>query len=412
MSYGIIGLGKMGSNLALNISNKHKLHLYNRSSAKVDNTIKKGKRGSMKGHKTILQMTQSMERPRTILTMLPHGETTNEIISHTLKLIEPGDTIIDCANEFYKESSLREKLCDKYQVNYLGTGMSGGASGALNGPAVMVGGRASAFMQQKDYLNAFCKNVVHVNNDADSGHFTKMVHNGIEYVMLQAIADMYAYFNYDYDYTSAVLRRCSSENSEMNGYLTRSAFNVLDNCDDMYNMDKIRDVAHMNDTGLWCVEYAYKNGICTPTMHSAVQARIASNFPKNTEAIGQRCNYNIDLDAAYNALRLVYAMSVYEGLMLINHKRIDEKKAQDAWSAATIIECPMIMCSKRKLMGIADESIYKARMFLIECVRNGVPVPSVSAAIQHHDFINQKKTQMNLIMAQRHYFGQHEFKTN
>jgi 6-phosphogluconate dehydrogenase len=399
MSYGLIGLGTMGSNLALNISKKHKLHLYNRSSSKIDVAIN----SSMKRYQTVLQMTQSMSRPRTLIIMLPHGEPSNEMISHTLKLLDPGDTIIDCANEHYTQSSLRQNMCDKYQVNFLGTGISS----YFNSSAVMIGGKANVYKQQKEFFNDFCKSVVHIKDSPDSGHFCKMVHNGIEHVMLQAIADMYAYFNYNYDFTSAVLRRCSHESSDMNGYLIHSAFNVLDNSNGTYNMDTISDIAQMNDTGLWCVEYAYKHNISIPTIHSAVQSRIASKLPKSSTS--QRENSQMDLDVAYNTLRLVFATAVYEGLQLIKHKQIDQDKAQCAWSDTTIIECPMMTYNNEKLVSITNESIAKARLFLLECVRNGVPVPSVSAAVQHHDFIHQHKTQMNLVMAQGHYFGTNLF---
>ena len=407
MSYGVIGLGTMGSNLALNISKKQKLHLYNRTASRIEKTIKEGTPGSMKGYETVFQMTQAMEKPRTIITMLPHGEPSMSMIKHTVKLLEPGDTIIDCANEHYTNSVQREKLCGTYQVNYLGTGMSGGANGALYGPAVMIGGRKSVYDAQKSYLHSFCNSVVHIDETPDSGHFTKMVHNGIEYAMLQTIADVYAYFNYNYDFMTTILRRCCNEKCELNGYLTQCAMYVLDN----YDIEKISDSAHMNDTGLWCVEYAYANGLSVPTMHSAVQARLASKLPKHNVKY-QRTNTKVDLDAGYQALRLVFAMAVYEGITLIEHKRIASNRAQEAWSTSTIIECPMVDKNKRELECITNESIHKARLLLAECVRNGVPVPSVSAAVQHHDFVNQPVTQMNLLMAQRNYFGQHPIKIN
>ena len=406
MSYGLIGLGSMGSNLALNISRKTHLHLYNRSYSKVDSTVAKGKTGSMKGHQTILQMTQSMSAPRTIITMLPHGTPSHDTIAHTLNLLEPGDTIIDCANEHYMTSIERQQLCDSFAVNYLGVGMSGGVKGAYNGPAVMVGGRNQIYKQQYDYLTSFCNNVVHIKDVADSGHFTKMVHNGIEYAMLQAIGDVYAYVNYDDELMSALLRRCCNDDSLLKGYLVNSAFNVIDN----YDISKISDIAEMNNTGLWCVEYAYQHGLSVPIMHSAVQSRIASKYEK--QGASQRRNTQIDLDAAYNALCLVFAMAMMEGIMLIEEKYIDVNKAQLAWSKHTIIECPLVTKSTSQLEKITDQSIHKARLVLLECVRNGVPVPSVSAAVQQHDFSHQLKTQMSMVMAQRNYFGQHAFKVD
>jgi 6-phosphogluconate dehydrogenase len=402
MSYGVIGLGSMGSNLAINISKKHKLHLYNRTTSIIEKTINQGTPGRMKGHQTVLQMTHAMEIPRTIINMLPHGEPSTTMMKHTVNLLDPGDTIIDCANEHYTHSVEREKLCDKHCVNYLGTGMSGGTNGALYGPAVMIGGRKSVYDAQKDYLNSFCNSVVHVGEKPDSGHFTKMVHNGIEYSMLQAIADVYAYLNYDYDSMTKILRRCCNRDSELNGYLAQCAFQVLDN----YDIGDISDVAPINDTVLWCVNYAYKHSINVPTMHSAIQARLASTVPKNNVWY-QRSNTKVNLDAAYQALRLVFAMAVNEGISLIEHKSIASINAKDAWSTSSIIECLMLNKNKTELDCITNESIHKARILLTECVRSGVPVPSISAAVQHHDFTHQPVTQMNFLMAQRNYYGQH-----
>lgn len=401
MSYGIIGLGAMGSNLALNISKNHKLHLYNRSKVKVDATIAQGKKGQMRGYDTMLQMTQSMESPRTIISMLPHGKVSHTTFKHISRLLDPGDTIIDCANEHYVQSQSNEKLFEHYQVNYLGAGMSGGAKGALNGPALMVGGKTPIYNRQSDFLNSFSANCVHVNDTPDSGHFTKMVHNGVEYVMLQAIADVYAYFNYNDEFMNAVLRRCNNKSSVLYGYLTQSAFNVIDN----YDLANVTDIAAMNNTGLWCVNYANAHGLNVPAMTSSVQARTMSKLPKC--GYSQRKNTQVDLDAAYQTLQFVFSISILEGLSLIKHKRINVKKAQESWSTKTIIECPMIQCSEEQLNEIADSSIHKSRLLLLECIRNGVPVPSVSAAIGYHDFIHQPHTQMSLIMAQRNYFGQH-----
>ena len=401
MSYGIIGLGAMGSNLALNISKKHKLHLYNRSKVKVDATIAQGKPGQMHGYDTILQMTQSMESPRTIISMLPHGEVSHTTFKHISRLLTPGDTIIDCANEHYNQSQNNEKLFEQCQVNYLGAGMSGGAKGALNGPALMVGGKTPIYKAQSDFMNSFSANCVHLDDTPDSGHFTKMVHNGVEYVMLQAIADVYAYFNYNDDFMNAVLRRCNNESSVLQGYLTQSAFAVLDT----YDLSVVTDIAAMNNTGLWCVNYANAHGLSIPTMTSAVQSRTMSKLPKCGHS--QRKNTQVDLDAAYQTLQFVFALAILEGLSLIKHKRINVEKAQDAWSTKTIIECPMIMYSETELGQIADASIHKCRLLLLECIRNGVPVPSVNAAIGYHDFVHQSQTQMSLIMAQRNYFGQH-----
>lgn len=400
MSYGLIGLGAMGSNLALNISRKHNLHLYNRTKEKTVNVISKGRPNSMHGFDTIMQMIQSMEKPRTIITMLPHGNASHTTIKHAAQLLDNNDTIIDCANQHYDMSIECEKICKQFGVNYLGVGMSGGAHGALNGPAIMIGGDENVYNKQKGYLDSFCNNVVYIDNKCDSGHFTKMVHNGIEYVMLQAIADVYAYLNYDYNSMYKLLSKCV--NSEMNGYLIYNAFNVLEK----YNIESISDKANMNNTGLWCVEYAYKHGINVPCMHAAVQSRIASNKSKKSNS--QKKNTCIDIEIAFHSLRFVYACAFIEGNEIINYKNLNSTFVRKAWSKDTIIECPMVMINEKKLCTICNESIDKTRVMVIECSQNGIPIPCISNALQFYDFTHQRKTQMNFLMAQRNVFGQHE----
>jgi 6-phosphogluconate dehydrogenase len=281
MSYGIIGLGTMGSNLAVNISKKHKIHLYNRTHAKTVKTIKKGNSDSMIGHDSILNMINHMESPRTIITMLPHGSVNFENIKHTSNLLNSSDTIIDCANEHYIQSFKNSNVCEKNSVNYLGVGMSGGANGALNGPAIMVGGQMHIYEKQKDFLKSFCTNVVYLNSNPDSGHFTKMVHNGIEYSMLQIFADIYGYLNNNKQSMKTFLEKIETNHSDLYGYLGICAKKVLE----IYELPNISDKAQMNDTGLWCVQYAYENKLNTPTMHSAVMTRISSNMEKNNESV-------------------------------------------------------------------------------------------------------------------------------
>lgn len=393
MSYGLVGLGTMGGNLALNISEKHHLHIYNRSYAKTQAVNS----ANVSKHKSLDSLIETMPTPRTIVTMLPHGDINYENIAYLSTIMSPGDVLMDCANELHTQSLKNGEICKKNNINYLGVGMSGGAAGARYGPAVMVGGHANK--NTLNYLDSFCKNVTYIDENNDSGHFVKTVHNGIEYSMLQGIADVFAFYNYDISKMNSLCERLLG--TYCDGYLINSVFGILNK----YDLPNIVDNCKMNNTGLWCVEYAYKHGINVPTMHAAVQARVASTIPKSVKY--QKNTMRTTTDVAFYTLFFVYAMAVYEGLQLIKHKGIDTNVAQDAWSYATIIECPMIKKSEKELLKIMKFSHNKARMMILDCVRNGVPVPVVSAALQNYDLINQKHSQMHFVMAQRNYFGQH-----
>tara|TARA_B100001094_G_scaffold330601_1_gene396204 strand:- start:929 stop:2149 length:1221 start_codon:yes stop_codon:yes gene_type:complete len=403
MSYGLIGLGAMGSNLALNISKKQKLYIYDRTYAKVKSTIKTGTSTNLIGHKTMEDMISKMENPRTIITLLPQGKPTFELINNLVNILDKDDTIIDSANEHYKAGTLLEELCEIEDVNFLGIGMSGGSKGALNGPGIMVGGKEKTFKTQQKYLNSFCENVVHINDDPSSGHYAKMVHNGIEYGMLQGICDIFSYLNQDPEIMKEFLLNCF--NSEIDGLLIQNAVDVLNE----YNLDDIQDIASMNNTGLWCSQIAMENMIPLPIISNGVNARIYSKYKDNNNEI--RTNIDIDTESAVKALEFIYAYSILEGISLLDIKNIERSKAQFSWSKGTIIECKMIEYSRQRLLEKIELNVKSARRVFLQCVFYEIPVPVLSNAIDFYDFTHETKTSISLLMAQRNKFGEHKYKT-
>lgn len=394
VSLGLIGLGKMGANLALNISKNKDLNIYNRTTAKTYQICEKN-RVRLNGFSNVESFMESTQTPRTIITMLPNGVD----FDNFLPLMSPGDVIIDCANEHYDVSHEKKTRCDQWDVDYLGVGMSGGAMGALHGPAVMVGGSEEVWEAHKPLFDSFCKNVVYMGPEPDVGHFTKMVHNGIEYSMLQCIADIYSYCGHNWKVTSHVLERTR----EVDGYLVRSALSVFET----YQVNNIVDICQMNNTGLWCSQYALEHGIPLTTIHTSVQYRINSSYKSEKAQTKRKIDY-ISEDAARGAMKFIFAMALLEGTHLIDTHGIDVNTARQAWSRHTIIRCNMLKHSTQELLNILDLNIYHLRHVVRTCVINGINVPLLSAALQHYDFINTKQTQMSLIMAQRNYFGNHE----
>jgi 6-phosphogluconate dehydrogenase len=151
MSIGLIGLGSIGSNLALNIQKKHDVHVYNRSPEKTRTLMKKSV--GIYGHKSVCEMLSKMESPRTIITALPYGTATDTIVSFLSKTMTPGDTIVDCSNEYFETSRHRESMCNGQDIKYLGVGLSGGTRGALNGPCLMIGGQKKVYQDHEDFFS-------------------------------------------------------------------------------------------------------------------------------------------------------------------------------------------------------------------------------------------------------------------
>jgi 6-phosphogluconate dehydrogenase len=237
-----------------------------------------------------------------------------------------------------------------------------------------------------------------MGEDYGVGHFTKMVHNGVEYGMLQGIADVYAYCNQDEYYMDQVLKRL--ENTDIYGYLTRSAMDVLHE----YDFNKIADIGHMNNTGLWCSEIGLEYGIPTPTINSAVNSRFTSRHIKAVNTADHR-NCAIDFQVAVDALRFVFATSLLEGYDLMATRHVGDESIKQAWSSGTIIECPMIGGDYRTII---EETMENTRVMMMYCTAAGISCPAIQAALTQYDFTHQTSTSMKFIMAQRNYFGQHE----
>jgi 6-phosphogluconate dehydrogenase len=396
MSLGLIGLGSIGGNLAVNIQKSRELNVFNRSAEKVNALVEEYP--NIKGHDNVEVMIEKMETPRTIITALPHGEATSSFVRTLSKSLTAGDTIIDCSNEYYRTSRNRGAFCQSKGLHYVGTGLSGGAEGARKGPALMIGTPLKTFEEQESLFKSFAKSYAYMGEDYGVGHFTKMVHNGVEYGMLQGIADVYAYCNQDEYYMKPVLKMV--ENTDIHGYLTKSAMEVLDK----YAIHNIADIGDMNNTGLWCSEIGLEYGIPTPTINSAVNTRFTSRLIKAINTSDHK-NCAIDFNVAVDTLRFVFASSLIEGYDLMATRHIGNESIKQAWSSGTIIECPMIGNDYRTIL---EETVDNARVMVMYCVAAGIPCPAVQAALTQYDFTHQTSTSMKFVMAQRNYFGQHE----
>lgn len=408
MSRGMIGIGKMGSNLSKNILNKkHKLHIHDKSEKVIKRFIYNNKnKVILKHHYTIDEMIKNMDCPRTIMMMLPSGETTDNITLQLIELLSENDTIIDLSNEYYEESERRGETCKMKNINYLGAGISGGCNGALLGPCLMIGGNKEVYENHKEFLDSISKNVVHVNEDYSSGHYCKMVHNGIEYAMLQTIADVFAYCNQDMYIMLNAMKGCIE--TDIDGYIIKESFKIMHNYPEMQN---IMDIGVMNDTGKWCVQEMLLNNIVSSTISSAVQSRLMSR--SRTQGATRKINKKMNLDIICNVIRFAFAQSIKEGLQIISkQENMDVNKAIEAWSKGTIIECKMIEKSEEELNHILKECENDTREFVKQCVESKISVPVVQNALMQYDYNDEMHTSMCIVMAYRNHFGGHEIKLN
>ena len=402
MSYSIIGTGAMGGNLALNISKKKQANLFDRSHTKVNDLIVNNPNLMLVGHESIENLVENTQTPRTVITMLPHGKATTDMISTLSKVLSNEDTILDLANDYYKDSEKRFYECKYRGIKYLDCGISGGYKGALNGPALMIGGPQKYYDEQKMFLDSFCGNHQHMGDKAGNGHFTKMVHNGIEYAMLQGIADIYTYCNKDVRIMQQVIENLS--HYPIYGYLIEGAKTVCEK----YELDKIDDVCKINNTGLWCTTIALERSIPLSVITNSVLNRIDSAISHNTYYDHNSCKVNIN--SACNALQFIYCQALLEGYELLSSEKISISKAQMAWSDSTIIECKLIEEDSKFLASLMDTCYISAKKVLLEAIENNSNTPVLSSAIQKYNISQDPKKSTNFIMAQRNDFGGHAMK--
>lgn len=266
---GLIGLGKMGFNLIQNIKNNgfepigFDINQSNYSDLKAK---------FIKTTTSLKDLINNISKPRNIIMLVPSGKITTTIFDELLNLLDEGDCIIDAGNSFYKDSINKYKVAKSKNINFVDCGTSGGQSGALNGVCLMVGGETQVVKPLEEFFKAISvtDGFLHTGNPG-SGHFCKMIHNGIEYGMMQSIAEGYellknSEFNFDYASVSKVW----NNGSVIRSWLIELMYDIFKQNKDL---DGISDVVNMNGEGLWTVEEALRQGTPTPTIALSVMMR-------------------------------------------------------------------------------------------------------------------------------------------
>lgn len=272
MNIALVGLGKMGYNLALNMLDKgYKINAFDIS----DENVKKAQTAGVNGVKSIKELINMTPKKRIIFLLLPAGDAVDDTIEELLNYIDKGDIIIDSGNSHYKDSIRRYEYLKQKGIEFLDCGISGGPKGALNGACLMVGGEEEVFKEcEKLFKDISVDEGVLYTGKSGSGHFVKMVHNGIEYGMMQSIAEGFEVmhksdFNIDYEKVAHVFNHGSVVRSWLME-LVESAFSKDK------NLDSIKGVMHSSGEGKWTVETALDLGVPAPVIALSVFMRYRS----------------------------------------------------------------------------------------------------------------------------------------
>lgn len=448
---GLIGLAVMGENLVMNMESKgFTIAVYNRSTEKVDNFINgraKGKK--IIGCRSVEELVQALEKPRKVMMMIRAGQAVDDMISQLLPLLEPGDVIIDGGNSYFKDTIRRTAEVTEKGLLYVGTGVSGGEEGALNGPCLMPGGNKEAWKLLQPIFTAISAKV-----DGDipccewigengAGHFVKMVHNGIEYGDMQLICEAYQMMRDGMGMSSAQMHKVFEawNHSELDSYLMEITADIMGYQDENgeTTVEKILDVAGQKGTGKWTCIAALDEKVPLTLINEAVASRCISDMKEERIQAGksyERSNKMItDIKEEFieNIRKALYAskiISYAQGYSLMRSAAReydwDLKFGNIAliWRGGCIIRSAFLGKIKEAFdrdpnlsnlildpyfKSVIEDCLPSWRKVVATATEYGIPMPAMNAALSWFDSYTCANLPANLLQAQRDYFGAHMY---
>ncbi|MDW8063847.1 MAG: NADP-dependent phosphogluconate dehydrogenase [Candidatus Caldarchaeum sp.] len=446
---GLVGLGVMGENLAKNIaSNGFRVTVYNRTREKTDRLVSSVKNLlPISPSYSLSELVESLERPRRIVLMVEAGKAVDSVLNDLLPILSAGDVVFDCGNSFFRDTERRQAVASDKKVLFVGVGVSGGEEGALKGPSIMVGGPREGY----DLSEALWKSIA-ARADGEpcagymgaggAGHFVKMVHNGIEYALLQLIAETYDILHRGLgmptDEVGNVFREWSG--GLLSSYLLEIAADALGYRDDETGrplVELVLDKAEQKGTGRWTVQTAAELGVPTPSIDAAVSARNISAL-KETRVEAARKHRaavkRVDGDGLVEMLHDAYlcsaVVSYVQGLILIDRGSkaygygtvLDE--VLKVWRNGCIIRAGLLKDLRRAVAENADaeklllteavSELLKGRVdnwrkLLTSVRQTNIPTPVFDASFNYYLSMVSERLPANIIQALRDRFGSHTY---
>ena len=456
----VIGLAPMGKNLAKNLANhEYKVAVFNRTFARTEELLAENN-PNIVGFENLNHLVESLERPRKVIIMVKSGQPVDTFIEEVHQYLEDGDILIDCGNSNWKDTLKRQKqLADstfytlekvlewnvslehKKNVHFVGCGVSGGWLGALTGPSIMPGGSPEAVnavlpILQKIAAKDFAGQpaVTNVGLDA-AGHFVKMVHNGIEYAIMEGIAEIYSLFKYCSLTQEEITQEFQKLNrGELSSYLLDVTIQALKLSDlEGFVLPRVDDRAGAKGTGKWTVEAAMDLGVAVPNIAAAVFARVVSQKEQNFSIRNANQNENQKViglndsnELIQDVLGGVYLTSYLQGFDLILEANkvfkwnISLEEVARIWQGGCIIRSLMlkdlgelVLNSENygKLSSSLEKNLYVRQNWtelLAKYQITNLAMPVINSTFDYSAALLAESLPTNLIQLQRHIFGDHE----
>ncbi len=439
MQVALVGLGVMGKNLALNLIEKGlTLVAYDNNPDAGEELLSLAKKEGFAERLHVVSelrdMISRLDTPRSILLLVPAGELVDRVCMDLIEAgVEVDDIIIDCGNSNYKDGIAR-KLKYQNKFEFATMGISGGAEGARHGPAMMASGSEGGWER---IIPSFEKVAASFKGEScfarvgqsASGHFVKMVHNGIEYALMQLIAEMYHLLRLGCGKSPQEIAQIFDtwSEGELNSYLLSISSHILtlENKDQTPIVDLIDNKVGAKGTGLWTAQNALELGIAVPSLVAAVQARHLTNTHDTLASLEMTyqqkavSSTQIDLAKLKSAFHLASLLCYRQGLALIkgasrSHQwKVDLAKTLQTWRAGCIIRADYLdqIAAGNEFIDNMQNEVNALREIAGEALKTGLAFPVLGAS---QTYIATLTTPSNghLVQAQRDYFGEHGIKTH
>ena len=447
---GMVGLGVMGRNLLLNMAD-HGFSVagYNRHLSKVEALRKEAKGLDVLGADSIKELIGLLRKPRAVMILVTAGPPVDSVIEDLLPHLEKGDLIIDAGNSDFKDTELRARKLTGKGINFLGVGVSGGEEGARRGPSIMPGGSKEAYERVRPVFEAIAAKV---NGDpcvawlgpGSAGHFVKMVHNGIEYAVMQLIAETYDLMKRGLGLNDDELHDTYSawNTGELNSYLLEITSHIFAKQDEKTGarlIDEILDVARQKGTGMWTSQSAMELQVPIPTIDLAVAMRDLSVFAKERDEAnrlllrpihrfeGDRNNFLNELRGAlYAGMLITYAqgMALLAVASVKHEYQLDLETVARIWRGGCIIRATLLediraafrvkhdlnnLLLDPNLSNKVMDHQENLRKVVCAASTSAIPAPGLMVSLAYLDGFRSAWLPDNLIQAQRDYFGAHTY---
>jgi len=447
--FGMIGLGVMGRNFLLNVAEKgFSASGYDLDEAKAGAMNTESEGLEVEGFSDLASFMDSLASPKKIMLLVPAGKPVDSVIEGLIPHLEEGDIVIDGGNSHFPDTERRQEEMKERGLSFLGVGVSGGAEGARHGPSIMIGGRKDVYEHVRPILEAVSAKVVEepcaaLVGSGSAGHFVKMVHNGIEYGLMQLICETYEILGRGMgksaDEASELFEEWDS--GDLNSFLIEITAKVLAKRDpdgEGNLVDKILDTAGQKGTGRWTSEVALEMGVPIPTIDSAVTMRQLSSFKEQRIELSGRYPKEVgslvdtlSLTTLERGLFAAFILTYAQGMSLLAEASgeksygLDLAEIAKIWRGGCIIRASLLEDIRKAyakdagLRNLLFDPLFREKLeSSVDALRDvtarslgaGLPSYCFASCLAYFDALTSERLPANLLQGQRDFFGAHTYR--